>query len=90
MRYLCLSSKPLSASSFPCHLDEIVYALKEVTQDRYLESWPTYGHGPEWRMLSNRPGKTEFGIMVLDLENEGRIMTIAELTDLGVVWKDDD
>ena len=90
MKYLYLRSSPGSVVSFPCDIIEIKYALRETAPKQYMESWPGHGHGhgPEWRMLSNRAGRAEYGAMVLDLEDNGRILTIAELGALGVEWSE--
>jgi len=91
-KYLYLSRTEEYASAFPCHIEELKNALRYVTITGYLGKWPGHGHGPEWKLLDPDlpPGKSqEFGVMVLDLEKNGTIMTVPELKALKV-WPEEE
>lgn len=83
MRYLYLSSDDTGAVCYPCDDGDLRHALRNCTEDRYLGTWPTHGHGPEWHMWCPEWGVCE-GTLVVDLSKGGALMSVQDLKDAGV------
>jgi hypothetical protein len=83
MQYLYLSAR----ASFPCTFHELQYALKRISRhpERYLDKWPSHGHGEEWRM----DREYSQSVMVLDLHNKGAILSMEDLKKIQA-WPEPD
>ncbi len=61
---------------FPCDDSELKLTLN-YQKPNILEKWPQHGHGPEYR------SGDEEGVLIIDLLNPSKLMTVEQLKEEG-------